>query len=233
MADRDDDIASLSADGRPEFLVVLGLLLPCGPEDVEQAYRAKSKSAHPDAGGSHEEFVKLNRAYEQAKEYAQFFASRRKWIGAAVDRYIRQETLLAELTRKGGAYELEPLAWLRGEVGDDFAQLLDRVVTIRWTGSKVGDDQLQWLASHQEELSELRTLDLAGSRVSDRGLQSLLSLAELARLNLRDSAISSHGLVSLAALPNLESIDARGIDLGWLGLRRARGALEDVELLHD
>jgi hypothetical protein len=38
--------------------------------DVERAYRAKAKTAHPDAGGSREEWDQLRRAYEQAKKAA-------------------------------------------------------------------------------------------------------------------------------------------------------------------
>ncbi len=34
--------------------------------DIEQAYRAKAREAHPDAGGSTEAFVELQRAYAEA-----------------------------------------------------------------------------------------------------------------------------------------------------------------------
>ena len=44
------------------------MLLPCSPEDVKQAYLAKAKLAHPDAGGNTQQFVELQTAYERAME---------------------------------------------------------------------------------------------------------------------------------------------------------------------
>jgi hypothetical protein len=35
---------------------------------VEEFYRQKSREVHPDCGGSHEAFIELQRAYEQAME---------------------------------------------------------------------------------------------------------------------------------------------------------------------
>ncbi len=52
---------------------VLGLNPPFDMEDVRAAYRVRSKQSHPDAGGSHGEFVRLNAAYESARA---FFRSR-------------------------------------------------------------------------------------------------------------------------------------------------------------
>lgn len=53
--------------------VVLGFEVTVTPLFVElkKRYRELAAKAHPDAGGSHEDMVKINRAYEQAeKEYA-------------------------------------------------------------------------------------------------------------------------------------------------------------------
>jgi curved DNA-binding protein CbpA len=36
--------------------------------EIERAYRAKAKAAHPDVGGSREEWDQLRRAYEQARQ---------------------------------------------------------------------------------------------------------------------------------------------------------------------
>jgi hypothetical protein len=57
----------------PDRVVTLScwqiLDLPVGASEmeVERAYRAKAKTAHPDAGGSREEWDQLRRAYDQAK----------------------------------------------------------------------------------------------------------------------------------------------------------------------
>jgi len=48
---------------------VLGLSPPFAADRVRNAYRARSKQVHPDAGGSHDEFVRLNAAYEEALAY--------------------------------------------------------------------------------------------------------------------------------------------------------------------
>jgi hypothetical protein len=46
---------------------VLDLEPPCSEMDIERAYRAKAKSAHPDSGGSREEWDQLRHAYDEAK----------------------------------------------------------------------------------------------------------------------------------------------------------------------
>ena len=50
----------------PRCLVVLGLSWPCTVAEVKEAYRRLVKRAHPDGGGSHDEFLALQEAYEQA-----------------------------------------------------------------------------------------------------------------------------------------------------------------------
>ena len=51
---------------RPECLKILGLTLPCTEEDVMEAYREKAKEMHPDRGGKLEDFLRLQRYFEQA-----------------------------------------------------------------------------------------------------------------------------------------------------------------------
>jgi hypothetical protein len=50
----------------PKCLEVLNLSWPCTVKDVKKAYRRLVKSAHPDGGGTHDEFLELQAAYEQA-----------------------------------------------------------------------------------------------------------------------------------------------------------------------
>ena len=61
--------ATASASGVPHWAVVLGVDPPFSVAKVRDAYRARSKSAHPDAGGTHVEFVRLQAAYEEARDY--------------------------------------------------------------------------------------------------------------------------------------------------------------------
>lgn len=45
---------------------VLGLSADCTPEQVASRYRELAKQHHPDAGGSHEEFIRIQQAYTHA-----------------------------------------------------------------------------------------------------------------------------------------------------------------------
>lgn len=49
---------------------VLELTAPCSKADVKRAYRRLAKSAHPDTGGDHSSFIRLNEAYEAAMRLA-------------------------------------------------------------------------------------------------------------------------------------------------------------------
>ena len=48
---------------------VLQIDPPYTSERVRSAYRSRSKALHPDSGGSHAEFVRLQEAYEEAQRY--------------------------------------------------------------------------------------------------------------------------------------------------------------------
>jgi hypothetical protein len=45
---------------------MLNLSFPCAASEVKAAYRRLVKGIHPDQGGSHDEFLALREAYEQA-----------------------------------------------------------------------------------------------------------------------------------------------------------------------
>ena len=55
--------------GMPRWAIVLGIEPPFRTDRVREAYRALSKAAHPDAGGSHAAFLRLQAAYDEAREY--------------------------------------------------------------------------------------------------------------------------------------------------------------------
>jgi hypothetical protein len=58
-----------SASGVPHWALVLGIDPPFSTARVRDAYRVRSKSAHPDAGGTHVEFVRLREAFEEGRDY--------------------------------------------------------------------------------------------------------------------------------------------------------------------
>lgn len=51
---------------RPVCLKTLGLELPCTEDDVLTAYRNLAKEMHPDRGGDLDQFLRLQRHFEQA-----------------------------------------------------------------------------------------------------------------------------------------------------------------------
>jgi len=63
--------APAPTDAPASWSSILGLTPPFTAEQIRLAYRARSRAAHPDAGGSHEDFVRLRRAYEQARRYCE------------------------------------------------------------------------------------------------------------------------------------------------------------------
>lgn len=217
---------------RPDFLVALGLSFPCSPDDVKQAYLAKAKQAHPDAGGSPEQFVALQQAYEKAVEYSKFFASRSRWLAASVDRYVEQQEATAHITGRGGSVTVEQLDWLQAEIGDDFAQILETVVGIRWTGPTVADIDLKYLADRSASFASLRSLDLSETTITDAGLLGLASLAGLRRLDLSNTAITHQGLEVLGELSNLEKLTLTGAAVGTFRLYRLRRAYPQIEIVN-
>lgn len=56
---------------RPACLRALGLELPVSAEDVLAAYREQAKTMHPDRGGDLQEFLRLQKHFEQAMHIVQ------------------------------------------------------------------------------------------------------------------------------------------------------------------
>ncbi|MBX7167416.1 MAG: J domain-containing protein [Pirellulales bacterium] len=217
-------------DQRPEFLAALGLLPPCTPDDVKQAFLHKVKAVHPDRGGTREQFIALEEHYQRALEYAQFFESRRRWIGSAVERFIVHEACLADVARWGGHVELEQIDWLIHEIGEDFAQLHERIVGIDLSALPVGDAELETLAQeHLASLSALRRLDLSGTLVTDEGLEVLLHFVSLQQVALDGTDVGG-AVRQLAELPRLNWLGVRDTRVGWLTLRHLKKALPDLAI---
>lgn len=72
LADKDEPLffnyerRKWHGDQLPICLKVLHLSWPCTTTEVHEAYRKLVRSAHPDGGGSHDRFLELQAAYEQA-----------------------------------------------------------------------------------------------------------------------------------------------------------------------
>jgi len=203
-----------AGDSRPDFLVILGLLPPCSADDVHRAYKARVAVVHPDHGGTQEEFLRLQHAYEQAQHFVTLQEGRRKWLATQVEPYIAQQAIIAEVERRGGRVEIEHLAWMQRSFGE-FAVLAERLRGIVLHNCAEADELLRYLAEQAPRLRYLREIDLSGSLVSDEGLESLCELRGLERINLEDTLVSGAGVVALTALPELKWINPGDTPLGW------------------
>jgi len=215
-----------AADGaipldRPAFMVVLGLLPPYELEDIKAAYRAKALVAHPDKGGDPADFMRLKDAYDQAVEYSKFHGSRRAWIAAQVEQYVRQEEVIAEVLRRGGRVEIERLDWIEKSWGEGFSHLADRLRHIYVRGMTDGDTFLEFLATQRPPY--LVGLDVSGSRVSGPGLRRLADFEILRWLDVSGTNVDRATLQALLSnLPSLERLNVRKTRLGWLGRWKLR-----------
>lgn len=221
---------STAADGRPDFLVRLGVMLPCSEEDVKQAYLAKAKVMHPDVGGDHERFVELQTDYERAVHYCKFHSGRSRWLAESIERYVAQQQVIDDIQKRGGRVTLDHLDWLKREIGEDFAQVLDTIAGIRLTGKKFGDADLDFLLARRPLLDTLHWLDLSRSHVTDGGLLRLAAFSGLRKIDLRETAIGNAGLALVKSLPNLEWLGLTGSRVNWFGRFRLRRWAAELQI---
>ena len=204
------------AGPRPEFLAVLGLVPPITVDDVKQAYLDKAKNAHPDRGGNAEDFIRLQRAFEQATEYARFKAGRMQWLSRWVEQYADQQQVVERLRAMGGTVDVEAADALAPSIGQDFATVLDRVVGIRLAGPEIDDDALAYMATERRLLLTLARLELVNTKITDRGLLQLRGFEGLRHLDLTGARISREALEAvLKTLVRLESLVLTGTPISW------------------
>ena len=146
----------------------------------KHAYLEKVKTAHPDHGGSPEAFGKLEDAYQQALQYVSFRSDRRGWIGARMEEYLAQQSVIADLEQKGANVVIESIDWLQRSFGE-FAALTERVIAVHISDKSQVTDVLNVIKQEHLLLDGVKQLDLSGCEVSDdvvfelRVLRSLMS----------------------------------------------------------
>lgn len=214
---------------RPEFMVTLGLLPPYTEEDVHKAYKVKAAAAHPDRGGSKDDFVRLQEAYEHAQDFVKFTEGRRLWLAKQVEPYLRQQEVMGEIERRGGTCTIETVDWMERSFGD-FALLTDRLKAIRLRDARDGDEVLRLLTEAGKDLRYLVDVDLAGCQISDASLASIKGLANLQRLNLARTAVTARGLQALTALEDLEWLNLAHTSVGWWARHKLRKQLRGVTI---
>jgi hypothetical protein len=140
--------------------------------------------------------------------------------------------------------------WLNSWLPEEYYR---KIVWINLAATSTADDDLQFVAGapHLEvlflnhtqitdhglkrlgELQNLRQLSLNGAEVSDAGLVALARLGRLEVLDLEHTAVSDIGLASLHGLHNLRSLLLRDTRVTGEGVRRARIALPECEILFE
>ncbi|MFN9369229.1 MAG: J domain-containing protein [Planctomycetia bacterium] len=210
--------ASPSSAGEPEVpacLEILGLRPPLTAEDVKQAYLATAVTAPPDRGGRAEQFVLLQRAFEEANDYVKFKASKLEWLASKVEAYAEQQEVADAAIERGGAIEMEETDWLRKSFGDDFGHVADKLVAVRLRGPQADDVFAVLLGFRAESLKDLALLDLAGGTITDEGLVQLKGLKGLRHLDLRGSAV---GRLAAEVPSWFEKLEFLGLPKGGVGL---------------
>ncbi|MCX7403951.1 MAG: J domain-containing protein [Planctomycetia bacterium] len=211
----------------PGCLSVLGLLPPVTLEDVKQAYLSKAMTAHPDRGGGREQFIQLQKAFEEANDFVKFKASKLEWLASKIDAYSQQQEVVTETIERGGDVEMEETDWLRKSFGDDFGHVADKLVSVRLHGPNANDLYAILIGFRTDSLKDLAVLDLTGGSITDEGLQQLKGLKNLRSLDLRGTAV---GKLSAEIPQWFEQLEFLGLPKGSLSMFARMGIPRRVKL---
>ena len=201
---------------RLEFLTVLGLAPPVTEADVKQAYLIKARTAHPDQGGTVEEFKRLQEAFEAATEYARFKSGRMQWLSRWVEQYAEQDKLIERIKSLGGKVDVASSDPLSRSIGPDFAVVLDKVIGITLSGRQIDDHVVAELISQRRLLAGLRKLALLETSITHVGLLKVRELETLRELDLTGTEVDPTALEPvLRDLRSLETIHLERTGIGW------------------
>ncbi|MCE9631008.1 MAG: hypothetical protein K8S94_09905 [Planctomycetia bacterium] len=205
----------LPDSGHPECLAILGLRPPLTLEDVKQAYLAKALKAHPDRGGDPQEFIRLQKAFDEANDFVKFKASKLEWLASKIEAYAQQQEVATETIERGGSIEMEEADWLRKSFGEDFGHVADKLVAVRLGNGRADDVFAILLGFRAESLKDLAVLDLSQGPLTDEGLLQLKELKNLRQLDLRGTQIGKLA----AEIPGwFEHLEFLGLPKGALGM---------------
>ncbi len=212
------------ADGRPDFMVVLGVAPPYAEEDVKQAYFTKAKQLHPDHGGNASDFAGLHEAFQQAQAYLEFRANSRGWIARQMDGYLQSRDVIAKLTAMGANVETSMIDWLQRSFGD-FAELTDAITAIRLENSQQAEAMIDLMIANRTALEKLIRLELPGCTLSDESALQLAAFQQLHHLDLSGTQITKAALELVDALPALQSFEVNDTGVGWWARRKLASQL--------
>jgi hypothetical protein len=133
----------------------------------------------------------------------------------------KQARAFQRVLNAGGSvtYDARRSPWLFRRFG--FSKYAAKVYAISFSGNPsrrdepnqpalISDWGLRNLREELKALTELETLDLSSTPVSDVGLEYLQDLSRLERLDLSDTKVTDAGLEQLRGLTNLRLLDLSG-----------------------
>jgi hypothetical protein len=156
------------------------------------------------------------------------------WVAVRMQRARREREAVAAIMELGGwvqydyDYQVQPSgkplpnasppgpAWLRKPLGENF---FATVVGVSLENSSCTDADLRDLAV----LTQLRWLDLGGTRITDAGLERLTGLTRLQELGLSGTLVTGAGLKHIEGLTQLQLLDLRGTRVTDAGLEHLKG----------
>lgn len=212
------------ADGRPDFMVVLGVAPPYAEEDVKQAYFAKAKELHPDHGGNAHDFAALHEAFQQAQQYLEFRADSHGWIARQMDGYLHSRQVADQLEKLGSHVETQMIDWLQRSFGD-FAELTDAITAVRLEKSDKAELMIDLMVANHAALDRLIRLELPGCQVTDEAAFRLVQFQQLHHLDLSGTQITKAAVELVDALPALESFDVSDTNVGWWARKKLAAQL--------
>jgi hypothetical protein len=128
----------------------------------------------------------------------------------------------------GEAAAVKKIEALGGTCEPDDAEGEGHIVEVTLEGRPVDDASLALLRS----FPKLRSLDLAQTRITDRGLRDLATLSSLEHLDLSgDPGVTDAGLDHLAALPRLQMLVLTGTRVTERGVQKLRAARPGLEVV--
>lgn len=116
--------------------------------------------------------------------------------------------------------------WLSNVLGDERTKFIGEVVWVDLNGSQAGDCTLRQLCS----LTNLKSLQLDNTSVSDGGLLHIRGLKGLFMLQLASTRVSDAGLLNIGNLKNLEFLCLNDTQVSDAGLVHLKG-LEHLQSL--
>lgn len=150
------------------------------------------------------------------------------WFAWQMQRAKRQRAAVQSITERGVTviYDVDwkgiaagsepPPSWLQGLLGEDFFWDVGHV---ECDVVALNDDD----ARHLQELTNLKTLDLTDTQITDKGLEHLKGMTKLEALFLDNTQITDKGLAHLKDMTELDFLYLQGTQITDNGLPHLNG----------